>query len=116
MSQKVKIIVEEARKQLENARAYQKRYYDAHHRHQEFQVGNILLLSTRNLHLPGTRKSHPRWMGPFKVLQRIGPVAYKLDLEGRFSSLYPTFHTSYLKPHQLGGASGAPPEPVKLDG
>ena len=42
--------------------------------------------------------------------------AYKLDLEGRFSSLHPTFHTSYLKPHQPGGSSGAPPEPVELDG
>ena len=75
-----------------------------------------MLLSTKILRLPGTRKLHPRWVGPFKVLQRIGPVAYKLDLEGRFSSLHPTFHTSYPLPHQPGGSSGAPPEPVELDG
>ena len=76
----------------------------------------MVLLSTKHLRLPGTRKLHPRWVGPFKVLQRVGTVAYKLDLEGRFSSLHPTFHTSYLKPHQPGGSSGAPPEPVELDG
>ena len=76
----------------------------------------MVLLSTKNLHLPGARKLYTRWVGPFKVLQRVGPVAYKLDLEGRFSSLHPTFHTSYLKPHQPGGSSGAPPEPVELDG
>ena len=81
----------------------------------EFQVGNMVLLATKNLCLPGTRKLNPRWVGPFKVLQRIGPVAYKLDLEGRFSSLHLTFHTSYLKLHQPGGSSGAPPEPVELD-
>ena len=33
VSQQVKTIVEEARKQLEKAQTYQKRYYDAHHRH-----------------------------------------------------------------------------------
>ena len=76
----------------------------------------MVLFFTKSLRLPGTRKLHPRWVGPYKVLQRIGLVADKLDMEGRFSSLYPTFHTSYLKPHQPGGFSGAPPEPAELDG
>ena len=62
----------------------------------------MVLLSTKTLRLPGTRKLHPRWVGPFKALQHVGSVAYKLDLEGRFSSLHPTFYTSYLKPHQPG--------------
>ena len=75
-----------------------------------------MLLSTKNLRLPGTRKLHPRWVGPFKVLQRIGATAYKLDLQGRFTKLHPVFHTSYLKPYLAGGTSGAPPEPVELEG
>ena len=33
VSKQVKTIMEEARKQLEKAQGYQKRYYDAHHRH-----------------------------------------------------------------------------------
>ena len=66
--------------------------------------------------MPGSRKLHPRWVGPFKVLQRVGAAAYKLDLAGRFSQLHPTFHVSYLKPHIPGGTSGTPPEPVELEG
>ena len=80
----VKVIVEEARKQLAKAQEYQKRYYDAHHRQQDFEAGQLVLLSTKNLRLPGTRKLHPRWVGPFKVVQKIGAAAYKLDLQGRF--------------------------------
>ena len=82
VSQQVKTIVEEARKQLEKVQAYQKKYYDAYHRHQEFQVGDMVLLSTKNFHLPGTRKLHPRWVGPFKVFQHIGPTAYRLTCRG----------------------------------
>ena len=80
----VKAIVEEARKQVAKAQEYQIRYYDAHHRQQDFESGHLVLLLTKNLRLPGTRKLHPRWVGPFKVLQQIGAFAYKLDMQGRF--------------------------------
>ena len=95
----VKTIVEEAKKQLKKAQEYQTRYFDTHHRQLEFEVGLKVLLSTENLKLPGSRKLHPRCIGPFKVLQRVGAAACKLDLAGRFSQLRPTFHVSYLKPH-----------------
>ena len=75
-----------------------------------------MLLSTKNLRLPGTCKLHPRWVGPFKVLQRIAATAYKLDLQGRLSQLHPVFHTSYLKPYLAGGTPRAPSEPVDLEG
>ena len=81
----VKNIVEEAKKQLKKAQEYQKRYFDASHRQLEFEVGQKVLLSTKNLKLPGSRKLHPRWVGPFKVLQRVRPAAHKLNLAGRFS-------------------------------
>ena len=116
VAEQVKTLVEEAKRNLVRAQEYQKRYYDAHHRQVEFDVGDRVLLSTKNLRLPGTRKFHPRWVGPFVVLQRIGATAYRLDLGGRFSALHDVFHVSYLKPHVAGGASGAPPEPVELDG
>ena len=56
----VKNIVEEAKKQFKKAQEYQKRYFDAHHRHLEFEVGQKVLLSTKNLKLPGSRELHPR--------------------------------------------------------
>jgi Chromo (CHRromatin Organisation MOdifier) domain len=39
----------------------------------------------------------PKWTGPFKVLQQIGPVAYKLDLPVNMK-VHPVFHVHLLKP------------------
>ena len=45
-----------------------------------FAVGDKVLLSTRNLNLTGSRKFKDKFVGPFVVQQRIGEVAYRLDL------------------------------------
>ena len=42
-------------------------------------------------------KLSPRFVGPFKILERVGQVAYKLDLPQELSNVHPTFHVSNLK-------------------
>nr|GFD48819.1 putative reverse transcriptase domain-containing protein [Tanacetum cinerariifolium] len=42
-------------------------------------------------------KLNPRYAGPFKVLEMIGDVAYKLDLPEELSRVHNTFHVSNLK-------------------
>ncbi|GJZ85535.1 hypothetical protein Tco_0650874, partial [Tanacetum coccineum] len=42
-------------------------------------------------------KLNPRYVRPFKVLERIGSVAYKLELPEELSRVHNTFHVSNLK-------------------
>jgi hypothetical protein len=75
-----------------------------------FDVGQEVLLSTRNLSFkgPGCRKLLPRWVGPFKVAARVGPVAYRLDLLPTMR-IHPVFHVSLLRPYVSDGRVQPPP-------
>ena len=57
---------------LLRAQALQKRYADARRRDVNYNVGDLVLLATKNLHLQGPRKLQDRFVGPFRVLQKIG--------------------------------------------
>ena len=74
-----------------------------------------MLLSSKTLHLVGTRKLRDRFVGPFRVLERIGKTAYGLDLSGRFKQIHNVFHVSQLKKHIPGGSSTTPPEPIQVE-
>ena len=53
-----------------------------------------MLLSSKTLHLAGTRKLWARFVGHFRVLERVGKVAYRLDLGGRFKDVHNVLHAS----------------------
>ena len=75
-----------------------------------------MLLSSKKLHLAGTRKLIARFVGTFRVVERIGKTAYTLDLRGRFKDVHNVFHISQLRKHILGGSSANPPEPIQVEG
>ncbi|GKC96128.1 hypothetical protein Tco_1161570 [Tanacetum coccineum] len=47
--------------------------------------------------IPQSSKLNPRYFGPFKILERIGPVAYKLKLPEELRNVHNTFHVFNLK-------------------
>jgi hypothetical protein len=57
-----------------------------------------VLLSTRNLTLPGAAaKLQPKWIGPYKIEKKIGNLAYKLEIPADWR-VHDVFHVSNLKP------------------
>ena len=78
-----------------------KRFADKHWRELEFQVGDWVFLKfqpykMRSLALKMNEKLSPRFYGPYQVLDRVGPVAYRLALP-QSCRLHPDFHVSQLK-------------------
>ncbi|GJX00762.1 putative reverse transcriptase domain-containing protein [Tanacetum coccineum] len=55
------------------------------------------LKAARDLRFGKKRKLAPRFVGPFEILKRIGPVAYRLRLPEELSSVHDRFHVSNLK-------------------
>ncbi|XP_038680940.1 uncharacterized protein LOC119981870 [Tripterygium wilfordii] len=43
------------------------------------------------------KKLTPRYIGPFEIIQRVGPVAYRLALQPKLSKLHDVFHVSALR-------------------
>jgi hypothetical protein len=80
-------------------------------------VGDSVYLSTVNIKLKfkGSPKLLPRWIGPFKVLEQINPVAYRLELPDNLK-IHNVFHMSLLKPVTPGTSLTAPPPPTMVDG
>ncbi|GJX81770.1 hypothetical protein Tco_0331251 [Tanacetum coccineum] len=67
----------------------------------EFQVGDKVMLKVLPwkgvVHFGKRGKLNPRYVGPFKVLEKVGEVAYKLELPEELSRVHNTFHVSNLK-------------------
>jgi hypothetical protein len=90
-----------ARQCLERARQRVAVNADKHRRDEQYQPGDLVLLSTRNIKFRGKKinKLMPKYIGPFKIRGKVGSVAYKLQLPDKYQ-LHPTFHVVLLRRYQ----------------
>ncbi|GJX49715.1 putative reverse transcriptase domain-containing protein [Tanacetum coccineum] len=86
---------------LLTARSRQKSYVDRRTKLLEFEVGDIVLLKVSPwkgaVHFGKRGKLSPRYIGPFRILARVGPVAYTLELPEELKGIHSTFHVLNLK-------------------
>ncbi|GJV03098.1 putative reverse transcriptase domain-containing protein [Tanacetum coccineum] len=79
----------------------QKSYVDLKRKPMEFQVGDRVMLKVSPwkgvVRFGKWGKLNPIYVGPFKVLEKVGAVAYKLELPQELSRVHNTFHVSNLK-------------------
>ncbi|GJX91607.1 putative reverse transcriptase domain-containing protein [Tanacetum coccineum] len=89
------------RQRLQGARDQQRSYANVRRKPLEFQVGDRVMLkvSTQKgvIRFGKRGKLNPQYIGPFKILKRVGPVAYKLELPEELSNVHSTFYVSNLK-------------------
>jgi hypothetical protein len=106
-----------AKQALKQAQDRQKAYADTKRRDVSFTPGDQVFLSTRHIQLKKskdmTKKLMPKWVGPFKVLDLVGPVAIKLELPAHMR-LHNVFHVSLVKPYKAGGTV-QPLPPLEFD-
>ncbi|KAD3066844.1 hypothetical protein E3N88_34724 [Mikania micrantha] len=78
-----------------------KSYADKRRRPIEFEVGDQVLLKVSPwkgvIRFRKRGKLSPRFIGPFRIMARVGKVAYRLDLPDELSGIHPTFHVSHLR-------------------
>ncbi|GJR21911.1 putative reverse transcriptase domain-containing protein [Tanacetum coccineum] len=89
------------KQRMQAARDRQKSYADLKHKPMEFQVRDRVMLKVSHwkgvVRFGKRRKLNPRYVGPFKVLEKVRVVAYKLELPQELSRVHNMFHVSNLK-------------------
>ncbi|GJU11875.1 putative reverse transcriptase domain-containing protein [Tanacetum coccineum] len=106
-------------KRIQAARDRQKSYADLKRKPIEFQVGDRVMLKVSPwkgvVHFGKWGKLNPRYVGPFKVLEKVGSVAYKLELPQELSRVHNTFHVSNLKKCYSDEPLAVPLEGLHID-
>ena len=93
-----------ARQNVRQAQDWYKKYTDVHRRQVVFKEDDYVFLRvpkhSQSSKIGPTPKLSPRFCGPFKILKRVGSLAYKLELPDT-SQVHPVFHVSHLRKHLL---------------
>ncbi|GJZ54872.1 hypothetical protein Tco_0610065, partial [Tanacetum coccineum] len=85
----------------------------------EFSVGDYVLLKVSPwkgvVRFGKKGKLAPRFVGPFKIVEKVGPVAYRLDLPKELNDVHDTFHVSNLKKCLADPTLQVPLDEIQVD-
>jgi transposase InsO family protein len=119
LSNQLKAIQEDIKNSLAHAQQQQAEFANRKRRHLEFQVGDNVLVNL-NLINPDVYKNSPskkllpRFGGPYKILERVGTVAYKLEFPESIRS-HSVLHVSGLKAYHTTSVDKVPPPPIIVE-
>ncbi|WMV54949.1 hypothetical protein MTR67_048334 [Solanum verrucosum] len=106
------------RDRLMTAQSRQKSYADVRRRELEFQVDDWVFLKVSPMkgvmRFGKKGKLSPRYVGPYRILKKVGKVAYELELPADLAAVHPVFHISLLKKCVGDTASIVPLESVAV--
>ncbi|KAI3825312.1 hypothetical protein L1987_06794 [Smallanthus sonchifolius] len=104
---------------MKAAKDRQKSYADKRRRDLEFQVGDMVLLKVSPwkgiIRFRKHGKLSPKFVRPFKILARVGQVAYRLDLPVELSGIHPTFHVSHIRKCLADDTAQIPYNEIEVD-
>ncbi|GJW61846.1 hypothetical protein Tco_0111181 [Tanacetum coccineum] len=104
---------------LKAARDRQKSYADKRRRPLEFSVGDYVLLKVSPwkgvVRFGKKEKLAPRFVRPFEITERIGPVAYRLRLPKELNGFHDTFHVPNLKKCLADPTLQVPLDEIQVD-
>ena len=111
--------IQKIRSRMHTAQSRQKSYADVRRKDLEFEVGDKVFLKVAPmrgvLRFERRGKLSPRFVGPFEILERIGPVAYRLALPPSLSAVHDVFHVSMLRKYVPDPSHVVDYEPLEID-
>ncbi|GJV56089.1 putative reverse transcriptase domain-containing protein [Tanacetum coccineum] len=97
----------------------QKSYADKRRKPLEFSVGDCVLLKVSPwkgvIRFGKKGKLAPRFVGPFEIIEKVGPVAYQLDLPEELNGVHDTFHVSNRKKCLVDPTLQVPLDEIRID-
>ena len=110
--------IKRIRSRMLEAQSRQKSYADRRRKPLEFEEGEYVFLKVTPTTGIGrsikTKKLNPRYIGPFEILKRIGPVAYRIALPPHLSNLHDVFHVSQLRKYTFDPSHALEPKSVQV--
>ena len=92
------------RERLKVANDRQKSYADMKRKDISYEIGEKVFLKVspwkKVMRFGKKGKLSPRFIGPYEVIEKVGPVAYKLALPPELEKIHSVFHVSMLRRYQ----------------